>query len=166
MRKFKVIAILPLLCITVFALAQERIKGDGQGSSNSATSLTPEQKAEKQAKNLTKKLGLSADQTTKVQAIILEKIKKSEEIRQQRQSKQIDGRTAAQRQMALAQERDNEIMTLLNPNQQAKFKDLREKQKQKAQQRKENKKRKDKGKINLNENENQNPLDEDNDVDN
>jgi protein CpxP len=93
--------------------------GQGRGS------MTPEQRAEMQTKRLTTQLGLSADQTAKVQAIALTENQELEALRSKYAS--ADSRQGAGQEMkALRDKYETQLKAVLTPEQLTKYNQLRD----------------------------------------
>jgi Spy/CpxP family protein refolding chaperone len=118
MKKHLAIACLSLL-LASGSYAQENNKMNGQSEHSQ---MTPDQKAEKRTKYMTEKLSLSADQSAQIKAIIL----KNQGIKQTDQ--------AEMKKMRM--QMDADINNVLNPEQQAKYKALKDEKKAEMQQHK------------------------------
>ncbi|MBO0360779.1 hypothetical protein J0X19_22660 [Hymenobacter sp. BT186] len=93
----------------------------GQGRGN----LTPEQRAEMQTKRLTTQLGLTADQTTKVQAIALAENQELATLRGKYAA--ADSRQGAGQEMkALRDKYETQLKAVLTPEQLTKYDQLRD----------------------------------------
>jgi Spy/CpxP family protein refolding chaperone len=93
----------------------------GQGRGN----LTPEQRAEMQTKRLTTQLGLTADQTTKIQAIALAENQELTTLRGKYAS--ADSRQGAGQEMkALRDKYETQLKAVLTPEQLTKYDQLRD----------------------------------------
>jgi high-affinity Fe2+/Pb2+ permease len=110
--------------ITEETVAAEIIKGAG--------GKTPEEKAANQAKKLTEKLSLSADQSTQVQAALLERINAVQTIKGMEKG-------GGKRKTAIKdafQNFDGKMKTILSADQYTKFQELREDMKGRMKKRK------------------------------
>ena len=89
------------------------------GFAQNAPKKSAEERTEKFIKNLNKEVTLTADQSTKIQAIQLENTKKVDEIR----AKGMDGNKKAMRQdvKATNESTDSQIKALLTDEQKTKF---------------------------------------------
>ncbi|WP_026994612.1 hypothetical protein [Flectobacillus major] len=85
------------------------------------TDKTPEERASNQVKQLSKKLGLTADQQAQLTPLVLERVKKREAIRQ------ASNKRAALKELSeLANSQEEKIKGILTPEQFTQFKDLQE----------------------------------------
>ncbi len=98
-----------------------------------AEGKTPQEKAENQAKKLTEKLALSAEQTPQVQAALLERMTKGQNIKATIEK---GGGKRIKAAKEIGAEFDSKMKSILTPEQYTKFEQLREDRKDK---RKENK---------------------------
>ncbi len=99
---------------------------------------TPTERAEAGTKKLTDKVGLTADQQTKVRAIILERVTKSDEIRK----KYVGNKEAAKSEVAIVHKDAREkIKAILTPEQLTKLKDETKGKKDEAKAKKVDKKK-------------------------
>ena len=89
---------------------------------------TPEQRAEKLATALQTKLSLTADQKQKVQALELERIKKSDELRK---SEDGDRKDKMEKRKALMKASKDQLDAVLTPEQKTKMEALRQEGKDK-----------------------------------
>jgi protein CpxP len=97
-------------------------QSDGQGRHRE----TPEQRAEKQATTLEAKLGLTADQKQKVQALELERFKKSEEWRK---SDDGDRKGKMEERKAFMEAAKIKMEAILTPEQKTKWEAARQEMK-------------------------------------
>ena len=111
------------------AKAQHHGGGKGQGKAQEkGNKPTPEEQAGRQAAHMQKKLGLSDDQKAKVQEYALTRIKANEDARQKaRESKSEADRKAYGQQMKANKETfENNVNSVLTPEQQTKWKEMKE----------------------------------------
>lgn len=95
----------------------------GQGRGN----LTPEQRAEMQTKRLTTQLGLTADQTTKIQTIALAENQEMAALRSKYAA--ADSRQGAGQDMkALRDKYETQLKAVLTPDQLTKYTQMRDEQ--------------------------------------
>jgi hypothetical protein len=85
--------------------------------------LNPQDRAMRMAQRLTTKLGLSAEQSTQVQTVLLEQFTKLDQLRQQHQ--------ARAQAKAIKQETDAKLQQILGPEKYAKMQAMRQEQRQK-----------------------------------
>lgn len=115
---------------TVFAAnAQDEINADVLN----AGGKTPQEKAENQAKKLAEKLALTAEQTPQVQAALLDKITKTQNIKTTIEK---GGGKRIKAAKEITAEFDGKMKTILTPEQYTKFEQLREDRKEKRKDKK------------------------------
>lgn len=90
---------------------------------------TPEERAQRQTEQLTKQLSLSADQTTKVQALSLERAKKMEELRAGGE------RPDREKLQALQTDFDTKLKPVLTADQWTQYEKFREEQRERMRNR-------------------------------
>jgi len=113
------------------AKAQHQGNGKGNGKQNKPS---PEEQAGRQAAHMQKKLGLSDDQKAKIQEFALTRIKANQEVKDKaRASKNEGDRKAYGQQMKANKETfENSVNGVLTPEQQAKWKEMKDDHKDQA----------------------------------
>ena len=111
------------IAFTSFAQNQGQHQGH-QHAGGGHEQKTPEERAENQSQRLTKELSLTAEQTTQVKAIILNKEQKAEEIRTKYASA-TDKKAEHQEIQALKTSSDAEIEKVLTADQLTKYKEIK-----------------------------------------
>jgi periplasmic protein CpxP/Spy len=89
---------------------------------------TPEEKADMQVKRMTQDLALNSDQAAKVKIIVLDRIQKSEAVKQKYFS-DAERKAMQQEMKTLRDQKENELKAVLTPEQYAKHQQLREEHK-------------------------------------
>lgn len=114
MKKF----LLPLLAFAFSATAASAQTGPPQGG---RPQRTPEEMAARQTEGLTKQLGLSADQSAKVQQIMLARDQEMLAVRGQRQAGTGDRKQMRAQMMAGRTKYDDQLKAVLTPDQYTKY---------------------------------------------
>ena len=110
MKKF----LLPLLALALSATAASAQMGPGQGG---RPQRTPEEMAARQTEGLTKQLGLSADQSAKVQQIMLARDQEMMAMRGQMQAGTGDRKQMREQMMAGRTKYEDQLKAVLTPDQ-------------------------------------------------
>jgi len=118
MKKF----LLPLLALALSATAASAQAGPPQDGGRPRR--TPEEMAARQTEGLTKQLGLSADQSAKVQPILLARDQEMMAMRGQMQAGTADRRQLRDQMMAGRAKYDDQLKAVLTPDQFAKMQTL------------------------------------------
>jgi periplasmic protein CpxP/Spy len=127
MKKIILSAMLAMFCQVAFCQTPNNQDKTHQAKRKERT---PEEKADIQVKRMTQDLALNSDQAAKVKVILLDRIKKSEAVKEKYFS--AAERKAMQQEMkALRDQKENELKAVLTPEQYAKRQQLKEERKKK-----------------------------------
>ena len=125
------------LIFSLFLLAGLSAFAQATDSTLMAQGKTPEERASHSAMRMQKKLGLTDEQTAKIQAINLEKIHKIDDLR----TKYKDSKKGMGQELkAVAAEADSEYKSILSSDQYTKWLTIKEQKKEKMMQKRQQKK--------------------------
>ncbi len=110
--------LLPLLALVLSATAASAQAGPGPGG---RPQRTPEEMAARQTEGLTRQLGLSADQSAKVQQIMLARGQEMQAVRGQLQAGTADRQQLREQMLAGRTKYDDQLKAVLTPDQYTKY---------------------------------------------
>jgi len=143
MKKF----LLPLLAFALSATAASAQMGPGQAGGR--PQRTPEEMASRQTEGLTKQLGLSADQSAKVQQIMLARDQEMMAMRGQMQAGTGDRKQMREQAMAGRVKYDEQLRAVFTPDQLAKYNTMQTNRRERGMEMKEGKMKKKDGKVKI-----------------
>lgn len=120
MKNLKILLVFALFFSMVCGVSAQRQRGGD-----------PAKRIEKRMKKMAKHLNLTADQETKVKAILIESAKKGRELK----NSGVSRKEKRQKKKALRQETDTKLAAVLSPEQMKKFNEMKQKQKERRKQR-------------------------------
>jgi protein CpxP len=134
MKKIILAAMLTLFCQVGFCQTPNK---QGKTHQTNRKVRTPEEKADMQVKRMTQDLALNSDQAAKVKVIVLDRIKKSEAVKQKYFS-DAERKAMQQEMKTLRDQKENELKAVLTPEQYAKRQQLKEEHRNKKMEYKKN----------------------------
>lgn len=143
MKKF----LLPLLAFALSATAASAQMGPGQAGGR--PQRTPEEMASRQTEGLTKQLGLSADQSAKVQQIMLARDQEMMAMRGQMKAGTGDRKQMRDQAMAGRVKYDEQLRAVFTPDQLAKYNTMQTNRRERGMEMKEGKMKKKDGKVKI-----------------
>lgn len=143
MKKF----LLPLLAFALSATAASAQMAPGQDGGR--PQRTPEEMASRQTQGLTKQLGLSADQSTKVQQIMLARDQEMMAMRGQMQAGTGDRKQMREQAMAGRVKYDEQLRAVFTPDQLAKYNTMQTNRRERGMEMKAGKMKKKDGKVKI-----------------
>ena len=118
---------------TLLALAAALLLGTAPALAQQAPATrTPAQRADRQAQNLTKELGLSPDQASRVESILLAQRQAAQATREQAGG---DRRAQMQGMKAARASSDEQLQAVLSPTQFARYQQLRDERREQLRER-------------------------------
>ncbi|MCX7878813.1 MAG: Spy/CpxP family protein refolding chaperone [Ignavibacteria bacterium] len=128
---FNLKSIIPLICIILFSLSSFAQNKDGWKNK------TPEEIAEKRAAKLKEKLSLSDYQHKQIYDIILKSVSEIKSLREQKKSTgEVDRKVLREKIKSLRKETHDKIVSVLTPEQRAKFDEVKKKKMEKRKEHK------------------------------
>ncbi|GAB3636403.1 hypothetical protein GCM10027422_19930 [Hymenobacter arcticus] len=139
--------LLPLLAFALSATAASAQMSPGQDGGR--PQRTPEEMASRQTQGLTKQLGLSADQSAKVQQIMLARDQEMTAMRGQMQAGTGDRKQMRDQAKTGRIKYDEQIRAVLTPDQLAKYNTMQTNRRERGMEMKESKMKKKDGKVKI-----------------
>jgi protein CpxP len=122
MKKVILLAACLFTMSTIVNAQEVKAKSEKESSKKAGQKMTPEQRAQKNVDNLNEEVSLTEDQKTKIKALALNKITKTEAIRAKYKGQPENKEVAKAEIEVVRKEFRTNIKTILTPEQQEKLK--------------------------------------------